>query len=150
MSKHKHYRPVAFAEPVNAVTTPAPTAPVASPTSAPPVAIVEEFVPEAEEAVAPVGVCRADNTPRVLSPAEQKMHELVFGVGFQFDANGRPIERGHGAPSHPCSQPRAPVTQITDAHRKVFGADVTLDANGFPIETGIGTRNNPHKQPGLG
>jgi hypothetical protein len=37
---------------------------------------------------------------RMMEEAKRKAEEDVFGVGFQRDRNGKPIERGIGAPGN--------------------------------------------------
>ena len=41
---------------------------------------------------------------RMIEDAKRKVEEDVFGVGFKRDANGRPIERGIGAPGNELAQ----------------------------------------------
>ena len=83
-----------------------------------------------------------------------RMHELVFGKNYEVDADGKPIEKGHGSRHAIANHKPAEWPQDGSARAAVFGHGATIDpATGKPAEGGIkmnsaqiiAKRNQPDK-----
>ena len=66
-----------------------------------------------------------------------RMHELVFGKNYEVDADGKPIEKGHGSKHAIANHKPAEWPANGTAHAAVFGVDHKRDEAGKPIERGI-------------
>lgn len=69
--------------------------------------------------------------------ADQKMHERVFGVGFQRDNDGNVIEQGKGGPLQQTGSHKMALTLSEARQRKADGGGATSDVIAAAVAAGV-------------